>query len=95
MVWQYIAGAALIGAAALISTDEDHDDVVQNTVNNLESQLPEDATLYADHLDGDHPDPRGAFTDLDNAPEDHIPDVVVTSGQKKQPDHRGRDRRLD
>jgi len=36
MVWQYVAGAALIGAAALISTDEDHDDVVQNTVNNLE-----------------------------------------------------------
>ena len=82
MVWQYVAGAALIGAAALISTDEDHDDVVQNTVNNLEFELPADATLYADHLDGDRPNPRGAFTDLNDAPDEHVPDVVVTSGWK-------------
>ena len=72
----------VIGAAALISTDEDHDDVVQNTVNNLEFELPADATLYADHLDGDRPNPRGAFTDLNDAPDEHVPDVVVTSGRK-------------
>lgn len=82
MVWQYVAGAALLGAAALISTDEDHDDVVQNTVNNLESELLENANLYADHLDCDYPNPRSAFDGVNNAPDEHIPDVVVTSGQK-------------
>lgn len=82
MVWQYIGAAALLGAAVLLDTDKDHDEVVQETVDNLEPELPKNATLYADHLDGDYPNPRGAFNDLSNAPEQHIPDVVVTSGEK-------------
>ena len=82
MVWQYVIGGALVGAAILLDSDEDHHDVVQQTVNNLEPELPEHASLYADHLGNDYPNPRGAFTGIDNAPEDHIPDVVVTSGIK-------------
>ncbi|TKX87627.1 hypothetical protein EXE43_02190 [Halorubrum sp. SS5] len=80
MVGPLGVAAALVGAAIVLDTDEDHDDVVQSTVDNLEPELPEHASLYADHLDGDYPNPRGAFADIDNAPEDHIPDVVVTSG---------------
>jgi len=82
MVWQYVIGGALVGAAVLLDSDEDHHDVVQQTVNNLEPELPEHASLYADHLGDGYPNPRGAFTGIDNAPEDHIPDVVVTSGIK-------------
>jgi hypothetical protein len=76
------AATALAGVAIILDTDEDHDDVVQKTADNLEPKLPEYASLYADHLDGDYPNPRGAFNDVQNAPEDHIPDVVVTSGLK-------------
>ena len=82
MVGPLGVAAALVGAAIVFDTDEDHDGVVQKTADNLEPKLPEHATLYADHLDGDYPNPRGAFNDVQNAPEDHIPDVVVTSGVK-------------
>jgi len=43
MVWQYVIGGALVGAAVLLDSDEDHHDVVQQTVNNLEPELPEHA----------------------------------------------------
>ncbi|MDB2246070.1 MULTISPECIES: hypothetical protein [Halorubrum] len=82
MVGALGVGAALVGAAIIFDTDEDHDDVVQKTVDNLEPEVPENGSLYADHLDDGYPNPRGAFTNVDNAPEDHIPDVVVTSGLK-------------
>lgn len=38
--------------------------------------------MYANYLGGDYPNPRGAFNNLESAPEEQIPDVVVTSGQK-------------
>lgn len=82
MVGPLGVAAVLAGAVIIFDTDEDHDDVVQKTANNLEVKLPEHASLYADHLGGNYPNPRGAFTDIDNAPEDHIPDLVVTSGIK-------------
>jgi len=58
MVWQYVIGGALVGAAVLLDSDEDHHDVVQQTVNNLEPELPEHASLYADHLGDGYPNPR-------------------------------------
>ena len=72
----------MVGAAVLLDSDEDHHDVVQQTVDNLEPEMTEHGSLYADHLDGDYPNPRGAFTDTENGPEEHIPDVVVKSGVK-------------
>jgi hypothetical protein len=55
------AATALAGVAIILDTDGDHDDVVQKTADKLESKLSEHATLYADHLDGDYPNPRRAF----------------------------------
>lgn len=78
MVWQYaIAGA--IGYALLRDTSKDHDEVVGDVVDELEAEIPGDATIYADHVDRELPNPRGAFTNVANEP-DHVPDVVVTSG---------------
>ena len=70
----------LTGYALLKDSDKDHDGVVQETVDELEDEVPDDATVYADHLDGERPNPRGAFAGVDGAPDEHIPDVVVTSG---------------
>lgn len=80
MVWPYlIAGAAGLGLL-LKSTDKDHHDVVEDVVDELEDEVPRDATIYADHVDRDDlPNPRGAFTNIDDEP-DHVPDVVVKSG---------------
>ncbi|ELZ49043.1 hypothetical protein C463_00345 [Halorubrum californiense DSM 19288] len=82
MIWQCVGAATLLGAAVLLDTDKDHDEVVKETANNLESKLPQNATLYVDHIDREYQNPRSAFDDLDNAPEQHIRDVVVKSGQK-------------
>lgn len=82
MVDPLTAAAVLAGAAIIFDTDEDHDDVVQKTADNLEPKLSEHASLYADHIGDEYPNPRGAFNDIENAPDDHIPDVVVKSGQE-------------
>lgn len=80
MVWPYIvAGAAGLGYL-LSKSDKDHDDVVEETLEQLEAASAGDATIYADHVDReDIPNTRGAFTHLDHDP-DHHPDVVVQSG---------------
>lgn len=79
MVWPYIIGAAGIGYL-LSRSDKDHDDVVEETLEQLEDAAADDATIFADHVDRDDiPNTRGAFTHLDDEP-DHHPDVVVKSG---------------
>lgn len=80
MVWPaLVVGAAGVGYL-LSRTDKDHDDVVEETLDELEAVAPSDATLYADHVDRDDiPNTRGAFTHLDHDP-DHYPDVVLKSG---------------
>jgi len=58
-------------------------------------KLSEHASLYADHLNGDYPNRGVAFTEIDNVPEEHIPDVVVKSRPEEQPDYWSWDGRRD
>lgn len=74
------AAAGLLGLALLYDilgeSEADHDDVVEQTADELASATPDDATVYADHLPKrDFPNPESS-----NVGNDHIPDVVVTSG---------------
>ncbi|TKX87354.1 hypothetical protein EXE43_03555 [Halorubrum sp. SS5] len=64
--------------------------MVEETAENLEKELPVDASLYVDHV-GDYQNLRSAFDQLVNLPEQHILDVVVKSGQEEQPYHQDRD----
>lgn len=78
-MWQYVAIAAgtAIGAKILSKSDKNHHDVVEDTYDAIEPQLPPDASIYADHLS--HRDevesPHGVVDGLT-----HVPDVVVKSG---------------
>lgn len=78
-MWQYVALAAgtAIGAKILSNSEKDHDEVVADTYDALEPELPPDASIYADHLDNrdDIDTPHGVVDGLT-----HVPDVVVKSG---------------
>lgn len=73
------AGAAVAGTYTLLKlfeSEADHDTIVEETASNLARQLPQDAKLYADHID-DYPNPRRVANELDLG---HVPDVVVRAG---------------
>jgi hypothetical protein len=72
-----VAGGALAGLKAIeLIRDVDHDHVIKQTVQNINSEAPGDTNIYADHI-SNYQNPRTALQDRDLK---HIPDVVVHSG---------------
>lgn len=56
--------ARVINGAVLVVTRL-HRAVKQTYETSWQSQKKSTSTLYADHLDSDHPNPRGEFTAID------------------------------
>lgn len=79
MVWQIAVGVGALAVANEIlgESSADHHDVVEQTHDALVDEVPESATVYADHLShrDEIPNPEGEVDGLT-----HIPDVVVKSG---------------
>lgn len=79
MVWQVVAvaGGVLFAASELLGeSEQDHNEVVEETYEELRAEVPRDATVYADHLSHrDIPNPEGEVDGLT-----HVPDLVVKSG---------------
>jgi len=73
MSWTLLLGGATAVGLLLHDSDPDHDDVVETTYEQLKGASPENAKVFADHVD-DAPNPRGEVDGLD-----HVPDVVVKS----------------
>ena len=74
-----VAVGAVVGAGVLkevFGGPANHDTVLKRTINNVESKLPSDANLYADHIDG-YENPRQVANDLGLT---HVPDAVVRAG---------------
>jgi hypothetical protein len=74
MSWTLLLGGAAAAGLLLHDSDPDHHDVVEETYEQLKSESPANAKVFADHVDG-APNPRGEVEGLD-----HVPDVVVKSG---------------
>lgn len=73
-----IGALAILGGAVLLNRSEkDHDDVVEDTFDELAAAVPRDANVYADHLShrGDVLNSQGEVNGLT-----HIPDIVVKAG---------------
>ncbi|ELK56219.1 MULTISPECIES: hypothetical protein [Haloferax] len=79
MVWQIAvaAGGIALASKVLGESSADHHDVVEQTYDALVDEVPETATVYADHLSHRDkiPNPEGEIDGLTR-----IPDVVVKSG---------------